>query len=331
MGRAKHCNNEEREIALRLKSEGKSISEIARILARSRNMVLNALKAKNGIDNRGRIRKTSKKEDVLIVRTAKKVPFMTSKEIKMELNLNVSDVTIRRRLLENNLRGCAAQHVPLLSKKNIQARIKFAKKHVANTDPEKWKKVLWSDETKVNIFGSDGRHYVRRPPNASLLPKYTKKTIKHGGGSIMIWGCFSWYGPGPIYWIKQKLNADGYVDILNDVMLEYAESTMPPRWSFQQDNDPKHTSRKAKTWFRENNVDVMEWPAQSPDLNPIENLWGIVKKTIGTKKYKNKNDLWDAIRSAWEEIPVQTCRKLVESMDRRCKEVLNKKGHTTKY
>lgn len=178
MGRAKHCSNDEKKIALKLKSEGKSISEIARILSRSRNMVLNALKIKNLVEKRGRIRKTTKKEDALIVRTAKKEPFMTSSEIKKDLNLNVSDVTVRRRLLENKLRGCAAQKVPQLSKKNIKHRVNFAKKHLANTDPEKWTKVLWTDESKVNLFGSDGRHYVRRPPNTSLLSKYTKKNHK---------------------------------------------------------------------------------------------------------------------------------------------------------
>jgi len=74
----------------------------------------------------------------------------------------------------------------------------------------------------------------------------------------MIWACFSYYGVGPIYWVKTIM--DRYV---------YASEDMPPIWTFQQDNDPKHSSKHAKEWFAANQVNVMEWPAQSPDLNPI--------------------------------------------------------------
>ena len=90
----------------------------------------------------------------------------------------------------------------------------------------------------------------------------------------MIWGCFSYYGVGPIYHIPGIMDQFGYIKILEEVMLPYAEEEMPLKWVFQQDNDPKHTSKRAASWFQTNKIKVMEWPAQSPDLNPIEKLVG---------------------------------------------------------
>lgn len=190
---------------------------------------------------------------------------------------------------------------------------------------------MWSDETKVNLFGSDGKPQVRRPKNTAHDPKHTIKTIKHGGGNIMLWGCFSSTGVGPIYWVKGKMCATDYVNILNSIMLPYAEEEMPVKWEFQQDNDPKHSSKLAKKWFQDNKVSLMEWPSQSPDLNPIEHLWGILKKRIAGFKSKNKEDLWKKVESEWYAIDPSICSKLVDSMGRRCAEVLKNRGRTTKY
>ncbi|XP_055910737.1 uncharacterized protein LOC129945100 [Eupeodes corollae] len=191
--------------------------------------------------------------------------------------------------------------------------------------------ILWSDETKVNLFGSDSKHYVRRPPCQEYNPKYTKKTIKHGGGSIMVWGCFSWYGVGPLFWIKNIMDQEKYVDILENVMLPYADDEMPLIWKFQQDNDPKHTSKKAKAWFQARKIKVLDWPAQSPDLNSIENLWSVVKNDLASKKISNKAALWNEIREAWEKIPAETCRNLVESLPRSYEAVIKANGNPTKY
>lgn len=328
MGRGVHSTQSEKDFILNLKKNGKSIREIAKILKCSRNKVFNAIHAKKIHETRGRKRKTSGRLDQLIVRMSKKNPFKSSSEIKNELCAPVTSRTIRNRLIEAGMKARSPRKVPLLSTQNIKKRLLFANQHLSR---ENWKNVLWSDETKINLFGSDGKMFVRRPKNKAFDSRYTKKTVKHGGGSIMIWGCFSSSGVGPIFWIKDKMCAVDYVEILKNQMLPFAEEEMPLTWEFMQDNDPKHSSRLAKSWFLENNVRVLDWPSQSPDLNPIEHLWGVLKNKIGAHKAKNKQDLWQTIQEAWYAIPPETCANLVESMQRRCKEVLQMKGASTKY
>jgi len=172
---------------------------------------------------------------------------------------------------------------------------------------KKGRNILWSVETKIHFFGNDAKRNVRRPKGKEFDPKYTYKTVKHGGGSLMVWGCFSWYGVGPFHRIDGIMDRFVYKDILETVMLPYAEDDMPLLWKFQQD---KHASRVVKDWFREQNVDVLEWPSQSPDLNPIENLWGELKREVRKTLCQNKCQLWDIVQRAWYNIPIGTCRKL---------------------
>jgi len=174
--------------------------------------------------------------------------------------------TIRRRLNEFGLYGRITQKNPLLSIKNV-------KKHMT----------VCSDEYKFKVFGSDGKPYVRRPSNKQLDPKYTKKAVKHGGASIMVWGCFTASGIGPLVEIEGIMNGEMYRDILiNNLSEEYVDN-LPLAWIFQQEKYPKHTSKIVKLWLNLEAINVLHWPPQSPDLNPMENLWGILKQVVGQK------------------------------------------------
>lgn len=328
MGRRKHCTLSEKEIILKFYEQGKSMGDISKLMNCSKTKIFNAIHQTVKPETRGRKRKTTARFDQLLVRKCKKDPFRSSKDLKNDLCASVTSRTIRNRLQEAELKSRSPRKVPLLSKKNIKKRLIFARQHLHR---ENWRNVLWSDETKINLFGSDGRMFVRRPKNKEFDPKYTKKTVKHGGGSLMLWGCFSASGVGPIYWINGKMCAVDYVEILKNQMLPYSEEEMPLKWEFMQDNDPKHSSNLVKSWFQENKVAVMDWPSQSPDLNPIEHLWGVLKKKIGQYKSKNKNDLWDKIQEAWYSISPEVCANLVGSMHRRCEEVIKMNGASTKY
>lgn len=331
MGRGKHTNPEKRELICKLRQMGKTYLVIQETLGCGASTIANALKYTEKPETRGRKRNTSKADDRLIVRYSKNNPAASSKVILDKVQLPVSDVTIHRRLLENKLFARSPRKVPLLTKKHLQARIKFAKSH-ADWPATKWRNILWTDESKIVLFGGTGsRQYVRRPPNTEYLPQYTVKTVKHGGAKVNVWACFSYYGVGPIHLINGIMDQHVYVKILDEVMLPYAEYEMPLKWVFQQDNDPKHTSKKAKEWFRVKGIQVVEWPPQSPDLNPIENLWCDVKKYVADAKPTNNQHLWRVVEEAWRKITPTRCQNLVNSMPRRCKAVLKNKGFSTKY
>lgn len=108
-------------------------------------------------------------------------------EVRAELGLVVSSKFVRRRLNENKIFGRISRKKPLLSKKNIKARLSFARRHLFEKT-EFWKRVLFTDETKINRIGPDGKTYVHREKNQETNPRYTKSTVKHGGGNLKVWG-----------------------------------------------------------------------------------------------------------------------------------------------
>ncbi len=184
-----------------------------------------------------------------------------------------------------------------------------------------WNHVLWSDETKINLFGSDGVKSVWRQPGEEYKDKCVLPTVKHGGGSVMVWGCMS---------AADMCAADMYCDILKQSMIPSLRR-LGHRAVFQHDNDPKHISKTTTALLKKLRVKVMDWPRMSPDLNPIEHLWGILKRKVEERKVSNIHQLHDVIMEEWKRTPVATCEALVNFMPKRVKAVLENNGGHTKY
>ena len=154
---------------------------------------------KNTPELRCRKRKISRRDDKNTVLYSKRNPFVTSIEIKTTLGQQIDASTVRKRLTQQYVKAKVPKKCPFLSLNNIKNRKDFARKHVG-WPSSKWRNILWSDETKINLFGSDAlKIFVRRPKRKEHDPRYTVKTVKNGGGNIKIWGCFSYYGVGPLF------------------------------------------------------------------------------------------------------------------------------------
>lgn len=275
----------------------------------------------------------------LVVTGEAKTAVEASKMVNKSKDKPVSAQTIRRVLKEANLIATKKVKKPKLSARHKKARLDWAIKHKEWTEDD-WKRIIWSDETKINKFSSDGIEYCWITPSEKFSEKHVKPTVKFGGGNIMIWGCLTFAGVGGLALIEGNMNADQYIQILDTKLTTTfdALSLLPDFPSqqdmiFQQDNDPKHTSKKAKTWIANKGIKTMQWPAQSPDLNPIEHLWSHLKKRLSkySEAPKGYHQLWQRVQDEWSKISVETCQHLIRSMPRRIEAVLKSKGGNTIY
>ena len=148
----------------------------------------------------------------------------------------------------------------------MTAHMEFAKRHVKDSESMR-QNVLWSDETKIELFGLNAKRYVWQKPSSAHYPSNTIPTMKHDGGSIMLWRCFSTAGTGRPARIEGTMNGAKYCEILQENLLQSAKDLrLRRRFTFQQDNDPKHTAKATLEWFQNKNVKVLEWPGQNPRL-----------------------------------------------------------------
>ncbi|KAG2465422.1 TCB1 transposase, partial [Polypterus senegalus] len=239
--------------------------------------------------------------------------------------------TISAAIHQSGLYGRVARRKPLLGKRHMAAHLEFAKRHLK--DPQTMRnKILWSDETKIELFGVTTRRHVWRKPGTAHHQANTIPTVKHGGGSIVLWGCFSVAGTGRLVRIKRKMTAAMYRDILGENLLQSAlDLRLGRQFILQQDNDPKHTARISKKWLQDKSVNVLEWPSQSPDLNPIEHLWRDLKIAVHRRFSSNLMELERCCKEALVKLAKDRCAKLVASYSKRLEAEIAAKGASTKY
>jgi transposase len=258
-----------------------------------------------------------------------------SQELKMSTDTTVSAETVRRTLKGAGMKAVVKKKKLQLLPRHIRQRLDFAKRHQYWTVDD-WKQVIWSDETKINRLGSDGRKWIwKKKGDNRLTDRHIQGTVKFGGGNLMIWGCMSAEGVGYACRIDHRMDAKVYTDILDDYLLPTIDyyDLEKDNIIFQQDNDSKHTSKAAQKWFENNEIEVLEWPAQSPDLSPIEHLWEYLERRLAAYKTEPKGmlELWERIEIEWDKIPLEVCMNLIESMPRRIAAVLKAKGGYTRY
>ncbi|KAJ1308202.1 hypothetical protein OPQ81_003917 [Rhizoctonia solani] len=242
--------------------------------------------------------KEGKHHDVIHSETGPTTPCLVAQELTAINKVKVSGCAVHQQVRKEGIVPFVKPSKPALTSDHIKARLAFAKAHQFWT-VEDWKHVQWSDETKINCFGSDGLHYAYK--RVLNLTRSTRHTSMEG--------------------IDGNLNKELYVEILDDEFkqtLEYYGLDME-EVIFMQDNASAHKAKIVQDWFQEHGLEVFEWPANSPDLNPIENLWELIKRELYSYDTPASSmlELWTRVQEVWDKVTTQQCQDLIESMPRR--------------
>jgi transposase len=251
---------------------------------------------------------------------------------------NVSEHTIRHALEKRGFRRYAARLKPPLTETNRRKRLAWAYEHKDWTR-EQWSLILWSDESWIT-GGHHRRIYVTRRPGEELDPTCViEKHRKRNGW--MFWGCFNGETKGPgIFWEKEwgTIRAESYCERIVPIVegwINTIERQTGRRLIFMQDGAPAHAAQLTLDELHARRIVFIYWPPYSPDLNPIEAVWNWMKNYIEAKWGPNTKlsyaRLRDAVKEAWDAVPVEFLRQLIDDMPKRCQAVIDAEGRFTKF
>jgi len=322
----------------------KELSTMFDIKLRTIYNIINRAEIQNRLhlnNSPGRPPKLTRRDHSKILKNINNNPQTTLRQLALDLkndcNKTVSHETIRKVLNTHKYSSHVARKKPLLSAINIDRRLKFSIAN-ANRPAEYWNDVIFCDETKIMLYYHDGPSKVWRKPNTALKQKNIIPTVKFGKLSVMVWGCISSKGVGELRIFNDIMTKEFYLDILKKELTKsvvdfgFINPQNPNKLQYKLYQDPKHKSWICRNWLLYNCSKVIDTPAQSPDLNPIENLWALLKKKVAKRGPTNKNALIKAIHEEWKKIPeYYDLNQLIQSMPRRLNAVLDAKGHHTKY
>lgn len=301
----------------------------------------------------GRPRVTTPQQDRLIKLRAlsRDTPSTRTIEAQMQADPNLVSIsrnTINRRLHEGLLEARKKRSKPLLTKKHKQARLEWANAHEDWT-VEQWRHVIWSDESLFHVFPPKGNTYAwvpkgetKKRKRKAIDPRQVVPKVKGGGTKVMVWGCFYAGGVGQFHKVDGIMTADSYKQILIHHLIPMIKAktqgeTEPIGWAFQQDNARVHTAERVECYLNTKQFEmkdswkVLPWPAQSPDLNPIENLWAYLKcqQRLWYGKPRTEDELFDRLRNEWNRLEPDFLQKFVDTMPERIAAVIDSKGGST--
>lgn len=198
-----------------------------------------------------------------------------------------------------------------------------------------WQKVIFSDEMMIDLKPDSHLKVWRkaiekwRPECLGYVAARPTVNLK-----LMVWVCVCYTGVGMLAFVDGNMNSEKYNDTLENYLWpSIAKHFNNDSWVFQEDNVPAHKSRLLQAWKERNNLPVLMWPAQSPDLSPIENLWLLMINKVKSKLYwiNTPEDLKTVMMTTWNNMALAYIQRLYATLPLRVWQVLIQKGHITKY
>jgi transposase/arsenate reductase-like glutaredoxin family protein len=317
-----------------LNQAGNSQRQIANQLKVSQNAVHALLKKFKATGNHldrfrcGRPSKITIREIRNLIRLSMNDPFLTARDLHSQwlTSTHVSLTTIRRILTKYGLYARIAARKPLLTMMHKRKRLQWCKDYKSWTASE-WEKVIFSDECRIQLHQSKPS-LVRRPRGCRYNEKYTQKTVCHREKSIVIWGAIKSNGERSLVLCNGNINATKYQSILQQGLFTIYNN----QEIFVHDNAPCHTARSTVDFLEKYGVCTMnDWPAMSPDLNIIENMWAKLKRQLAQERINTLGNLWPSVQRLFNEIPSEFIKKLFDSIPLRINYVLRNKGQCTRF
>lgn len=329
--------------AVVLLQEGNSQRSVASRLGVSRHAIRNVwerYQETGSVARRrggGRNRATTSQEDRYVRLTARRERTVTARTLQNRLRdatgTRVSDQTIRNRLHEDQQRSRMRAVRLKLTRAHRAARLRFAREHLEWT-MDNWRTVLFTDESKVKFFSDDRRVRVWRKPGERFEDPCIRETDRFGGPSIMVWGGISLLGKTELVFLDEgNVNAASYVQqVIQPHVIPYSQR-VGQNFILMQDNARPHTARLTQSALSDANINVLPWPAMSPDLNPIEHLWDQLKRSLKETytAIHSRQELVNALKHCWEQIPDENVAHLIESVPNRLRECVRSRGGPTRY
>ena len=181
----------------------------------------------------------------------------------------------------------------------------------------------------MHLVQTAQRSYIRLRRGGASSCDIIQPRLQGQGGRLMVWGAFSSQGVIPLVRLHGNLNAVRYTEVLDEHVRHFIHQQ--PHFIFMQDNAKPHTTNATTRFLQENNINVLQWPANSPDLNPIENLWGALKSELDRREIHGMQQLFDVALEIFVGFDQQMLDNLIESMPRHCREVIKRNGWHIKY
>ncbi|KAA8499347.1 Transposable element Tc3 transposase [Porphyridium purpureum] len=331
MGRAGALTEAEKRAIWGWRAEGLKLSDIATRADRSRNAVkrfLDQPDATPGYVGNQNARKFTGPAQTRVFNKLRAAPRSPLKALTMQVNTGrsqrkpVSRETVRRNMADDLSFRRAIVRQPL-SRENRLRRVAFAMQNLNKI--EEHRKVIFTDEKKFNLDGPDG--YSGQWVRTGELPDRVRRHTS--GGSVMFWMAISSAGKMALLKTPARITSENYVAMLESsrVATIFGE-THPEGWTFMQDNAPAHAARNTKSFFAREGWHVMDWPAYSPDLNPVENVWSIMSRRIyaGNRQYESLSELEAEIIEVWASITNAEVRSLLTGWNARLHRCMNMEG-----
>ena len=334
-------STETKELIITLSESVQNKAELSRMLNIPRTTITSVLSkyrmtgTVETLTRSGRKRSFTNRDRNALKRLVKSNRRLTLQDITAKLNecktMTLSQKTVQRVLHSEGYKRRLAKKKMVVREVNRKKRVKWCKQRRSRKVDNYWKKVIFSDESQI-VLGTNNRVYIWRKDdekyNPHLVCSRSERKI-----SLMIWGCI-YDGVGTLTAVEGNTNSAKYIDILGKklwpVVAWYIERK---EYLFMDDNAPVHRAHTVENYKDQNEVTSVEWPAQSPDLNIIENIWLYMKRELqkSAVDIATKNDLLREIQSVWRNIELDYIRNLYQSIPDRLDNVIKMKGHLTKY